>query len=137
MGVKKYVGFCLGKVRQLAVGIVRSRFDARFPELLALARRLMRSHDPRFKYTSVQVNKNMACRPHRDAGNEGPSYIIGLGDYTGGRLVVWDDAGKQQRIDIRNRFFRFDGRKLHAVEPFKGERYSLVFFTVKKHANER
>ena len=31
---------------------------------------------------------------HRDSGNEGPSYIIGFGEWQGGELVVWDSRSK-------------------------------------------
>lgn len=131
-GSKRYVGFCLGSVRQLDKGIVPSRFNPRFPELLGVANALMKAHDPGFKYTSIQVNKNMQCSPHRDSGNEGPSYIIGLGDYEGGDLVVVDPATGPKTHNVRNRFVHFDGRMMHHVLPFTGERYTLVFFTVKK-----
>lgn len=131
VGEKRYYGFCLGSVRQLDKGIVPSRFNPRFPQLLKEACALMKAHDPNFKYTSIQVNKNMQCAPHRDAGNEGPSYIIGLGDYQGGDLVVQETSGPKTH-NVHNRFVHFDGRLVHHVLPFKGERYTLVFFTVKK-----
>ena len=34
------------------------------------------------------------------------------------------------RIDTRNNFALFDGLRAHQVEPFSGERYSLVFFSI-------
>lgn len=127
IGKEAFVGFCLGKVKKLDAGIVQSRFNSRFPELYRTARQLMHVHDPKFKYTSIQINKNMACAPHRDAHNMGPSYGIGLGRYTGGELVV-----DGQKFKLRNKFVKFDGRLLHHVEPFKGERYTLIYFTLKK-----
>lgn len=123
-GVKKYVGFCFGKVKKLDEGYVRSQFDARFPGLLKAARELIKAHDPSFRYTSIQVNKNMQCKPHKDTYNKGMSYIIGLGAYTGGELLTGDRS-----INIRNKFLKFDGRQTHSTAPFKGERYSLVYFT--------
>ena len=32
-------------------------------------------------------------------------------------------------LDARKNVLLFDGCRAHAVEPFKGERYSMVFFT--------
>lgn len=128
-GATSYVGFCLGKVKMLVGGIVDSRFNARFPELLRAAQALMHAHDPAFKFTSIQVNKNMQCSPHKDSGNVGMSYIIGLGDYTGGELVVAPKNAPVQEHDIRGKFLYFDGcHNTHSVNPFQGERYSLVFF---------
>ena len=130
-GAKSYVGFALGKVRKLDEGIVPSRFNPRFTSLHTAADALMHAIDPDFKYTSIQVNKNMMCSPHRDSGNAGMSYIIGLGDYTGGDLVITHKDGSSDNHDIRNKSLKFDGHEIHHVTPFKGERYSLVFFTVK------
>ena len=101
-----------------------SRWNKKFPKLYRLIRKLMATSYPDFKYTTIQVNKNLKCKPHVDKNNKGDSYIIGLGDYTGGELNV---EGK--KINIRNKWCNFDGRKQHWVEPFSGERYTLVFFT--------
>lgn len=126
-------GFALGTVHKFDEGLVKSKFNSRYPELLREARKLMHGHDPSFRYTSIQVNKNQKCAPHRDANNKGPSYIIGFGNYTGGEVVVVDDKdGQKKKFSIKNTFVKFDGRNLHYTEPFKGERYSLVFFSLKK-----
>jgi hypothetical protein len=101
-----------------------SRFNKNFPKLYGEIRKLIQTHRPAFPYTTIQVNKNVCCDPHVDKNNVGPSYIIALGDYTGGKLVV---EGKQ--FDIHNRWKKFDGRLGHWVTPFKGTRYSLVYFT--------
>ena len=53
------------------------------------------------------------------------SMIVGLGDYSGGELMV---EGSQH--DIRYKAVEFDGWKLrHWTRPFRGERFSLVWFT--------
>lgn len=128
-GATRYVGFCLGKVTALDRGVVPSRFNLKYPELYAAARRLIKAHSPGFRYTSIQVNKNMQCKPHRDKGNKGPSYGVGLGKYTGGKLVVDGVAH-----DLHNRLVKFDGRLLHHVTPFTGERYTLIYFQMKRKA---
>ena len=39
----------------------------------------------------------------------------------------------KSKVSIRNRPFCFDGNKAHFVEPFSGERYSVVLYTIGKH----
>ena len=50
--------------------------------------------NPEFKFTSIQYNKNHRAAKHRDAKNTGISYIVGLGDYTGGELTIFDENEK-------------------------------------------
>lgn len=126
----KYEGFCLGEVnyrgQHYLGGKTRgpSRFNKLHPELYKNLTDFIHKKRPNFKYTTIQINKNAQCLPHVDVNNVGPSYIIALGDFTGGELVV---EGIQH--DIRNKLFKFDGTKGHWTSPFKGERYSIIFFT--------
>ena len=101
-----------------------SRFNKEFPMLFYVLKKLMHSIDPEFTYTTIQVNKNVISRPHVDKNNVGPSYIIALGDFTGGNLVI---EGVEH--NIKNSPLQFDGRLGHWITPFEGTRYSLVFFT--------
>lgn len=101
-----------------------SRFNKKFKTLYKALRDLMSWHNPDFKFTTIQVNKNVFCEPHVDKNNVGPSYVIALGDFTGGNIVV---EGKES--SIQNRFLKFDGTKGHWITPFKGTRYSIVYFT--------
>ena len=68
---------------------------------------------------------------HVDSGagaGQSTSLIVGLGDYTGGNLVV---EGKE--YDIRYRPMEFNGwKQRHWTLPFEGERFSLVWFTPKE-----
>jgi len=106
-----------------------------------------RSPDGELPFTTISLNKNYAGRLHRDAGNYGPSVGISTGPHTGGKLRYWyADSQKGQRskyveevrhvpsvaLKIKDGVV-FDGNCAHEVEPFKGERYSLIFFTVKKY----
>ena len=92
--------------------------------------------------TSLTLNKGYAAAPHRDKGNYGPSVAAALGQHSGGRLAVWrqDDgvsdiavAAKSAStlLDTTERPQVFDGNQLHSVEPFAGERFSMIFFTCK------
>ena len=94
---------------------------------------------PRFVWSSISVNSNYAARIHRDALNVGPSLTRAFGDFQGGELKYWgQDDGCLSLEELRTcpstvlssgkALCLFDGRRAHEVEPFSGERYSLVFF---------
>ena len=109
-----------------------------------------------FKFTSIQVNVNTTSAPHVDGGNSGPSIIVGAGNYTGGRTVLWPSFDRKDStlkghsknwqkenmpkppvaVDISMQTLRFDGDKTwHASEMFTGMRWSFVFFTMKEKTN--
>jgi hypothetical protein len=126
-----YMHFCLGSVHKLDVrGPVDSAFNAKYPALHAALKDLMHATDPGFQYDCIQVNKNYRCAKHRDTNNQGPSYIVGLGDYTGGELVLHRD-GYSVNLDIHNKPRAFDGLQWHETAPFTGERYSVVCFKLR------
>ena len=83
---------------------------------------------PGFEFTSIQVNKNYASALHTDGRDAGASQIIGFGNYIGGKLWIANGENSGHAIDIKNRWFQFDGTTPHAVFPFEGDRYSLVYF---------
>ena len=81
----------------------------------------------------IQYNQNQVSAKHKDRNNVGDSYIIALGDYEGGLLKVWhnDDDEEPEYIDIKNKFYKFDGgKKWHESTAFTGTRLSLVFFNI-------
>ena len=63
---------------------------------------------------------------HKDQYNEGPSYIIGLGNYTEGEFIV-----ENTRIDIKQKFYKFEGTRPHKPAAHTGHRYTLIYFTPK------
>ena len=82
---------------------------------------------------------------HRDGNNAGPSLTRSLGDFDGGGLTYYpDDTNALPLEDLRafghlaetydshEAWVLFDGRRAHSVEPFAGERYSAVFFTIRQ-----
>lgn len=124
------------------------------PWLVRLLSNFARKSNPDFEFTSIQVNKNYASRPHVDKNNLGESLIIGLGDYTGGDVWVHDEgavafelqediscmyhyeAGATYHgswMDIRGKWTHFNGNRLHFTQPFQGERFSLVYFTCSRY----
>eukprot|EP00928_Gymnodinium_smaydae_P063729 TRINITY_DN47224_c0_g1_i1.p1 TRINITY_DN47224_c0_g1~~TRINITY_DN47224_c0_g1_i1.p1 ORF type:complete len:418 (+),score=96.35 TRINITY_DN47224_c0_g1_i1:61-1314(+) len=99
-----------------------------------------------FGFTGININHNYAGRRHRDNGNEGPSAIKAIGSFTGGKLDYFPkDVKKPGRcdvaelnpkeslsLDLSKQFVLFNGNNAHGVQPFKGNRFSLVFFTTSK-----
>jgi hypothetical protein len=106
-----------------------TRGNALFEELVHATFELERALLPdRPPSTRVAVNRRALFRPHTDAGSgfgQSTSLIVGLGDYSGGELVVEGEPS-----DIRYKPLQFDGwRQRHWTLPFEGERFSLVWFT--------
>ena len=84
---------------------------------------------PLFEFTGIQFNYNYKIGPHKDAANVGESVLVCTGDYTGGETCVQLEDGTIQKFDARLRPVVIDGSKhTHWVEPFEGERFSVVFF---------
>lgn len=95
-----------------------------------------------FPFTSININKNYAGKLHRDGNNVGPSLIRALGNFSKGELNYWpaddmktdlEDLKAKDKIvvNIKDNLLLFDGNRAHHVMPFKGERYSLVFFSIR------
>tara|TARA_B100000900_G_scaffold413707_1_gene438341 strand:+ start:1608 stop:2192 length:585 start_codon:yes stop_codon:yes gene_type:complete len=139
-GFSGYEGFVLGIVTSWAgkgenagyrkMLSMKTR-EPKYKKLFRESKKLMRLKDPKFKFTSIQYNKNHRAARHRDAKNTGISYIVGLGNYKGGELTIFDEYEKNPvNHDIKNKFYTFDGSKYpHETRPFKGERYTLVFYS--------
>lgn len=91
-------------------------------ELFALGAALA----PEFAFTSVHVNKNVVCPPHKDANNVGRSMLVSFGEYEGCGLVV-----EGRPYDTRHTPHIFDGSRLeHWNSPtLVGTKYSLVYYT--------
>jgi len=122
---------CLGIVGKRCMPPDLSRQSWRHPKLHKLlddfGQKYVRQH---INWTSVQVNKNFLCAPHKDIGNIGESYIVGFGTYAGGTLCVEDFD-----YDIHQRGLLFNGsERLHWTKSWIGDRYSLVFHTLEPKA---
>ena len=139
-GKTGYEGFVLGIVTSWAGKGTRAGYrkmlsmktrEPKYKKFFRESKKLMRMKDPKFKFTSIQYNKNHRAARHRDAKNTGISYIVGLGDYTGGELTIFDENEKNPvKHDIKGKFNTFNGSKYpHETAPFKGERYTLVFYS--------
>ena len=134
------------KDKRLCGAIRNCAANTKHPELFTFLKELIKTHDDRFKYTTINVNRNIQCKEHLDAHNIGDSIIVGLGDYTGGAFVVkkyektiksaagpprWALYRQDTEYDINENFVRFCGfRNKHCTRPFDGERFSIVYFTM-------
>lgn len=103
--------------------------NAIFPELAKFAFELERQLMPeRPPSSTIAVNRHAQFLPHVDSGagaGQGISLIVGLGDYSGGELVV---EGTPHNIRYTPREFNGWAQR-HWTLPFEGERFSLVWFT--------
>jgi len=104
-----------------------SKYNKIFPEIFELLQKfLQNSQYSNFKYTTITINKNFKCKPHKDINNIGNSLIIGLGNYINGNLNI-----SNKSFDIHNKFLLFDGSKnLHYVEDFEGNRYTIIYYNM-------
>ena len=138
-GDRCYEGFALGKVwswahkgadvtgHELRDNV--NTHQEKFQRIKELSRVI--ADDFGCEYSTVQYNKNYACRKHIDGKNAGISHIIGLGDYEGGELLIYYSGPdeKPTSVDIKNQFYSFNGSEyFHETAPFQGERHTLVYF---------
>ena len=139
-GDKSYDGFVLGYVWSWAhtktveepggcFRLSRPTQNPRFNTIHELAKDI--GDDFGAEFSTIQFNKNYMCKKHIDGKNMGISHIIGLGNYTGGELLIYYDGPDKDptSVDIKNRFYSFDGASyFHETAPFQGERHTLVYF---------
>ena len=80
------------------------------------------------RWNSVTLNMNYRAALHRDRGNEGDSFVVAFGDFTGGALHALRGPLKGKH-DITHQPIVGDfSRWEHEVLPFDGERFSLVYY---------
>jgi hypothetical protein len=113
------------------LGSKQPKNNALFPELMKAAFELEMTLRPeREPSSTIAINRNALFRPHTDSGagaGQGTSLIVGLGTYSGGELMV-----EGEQLDIRYKPVEFNGwKQRHWTMPFRGERFSLVWFTPK------
>jgi hypothetical protein len=119
-------GFVLGILNARAHGVQMSTATIERPNFgLLLAKWAAQHLPPDFEFTSIQVNKNYNSALHVDSNNLGPSYVVGVGDFTEGQLWV-EGLGV---TDVKGKWTAFDGNIPHMTLPFSGTRYTFIFFT--------
>ena len=129
---KNIDAFVLGKVKDYSKSepvdsaiTTKGKFD----DLYKMLRALVKLHNPRFKYTSIQINKSVETDWHFDKGNSGLSYCLALGDFVGGGVVV-ERAEHQFTYDNHNKWLLYDGHELKhkSAKVLKGDRYAVIFY---------
>ena len=82
-----------------------------------------------YKFTSVQVNKNFAAEQrHRHPKDTNFQWCASLGQFEGGNLCWLEGNSPPFSVSTRGVWHKMDGRHTHWVEPYRGDRYSLVLF---------
>ena len=86
-----------------------------------------------WEYQGITLNYGVKAKKHIDSKNLGRSVIIGIGNYTGGDIRIWDKNGKNPKdYDVHEKPTMFNGGVLaHETQPFKGERYTIIFYKQK------
>jgi hypothetical protein len=112
----------LGYVQVYTKGWAASRYTKKCPAKQVCD--FAKAHFPEFHFTGVMVNEGGSAL-HVDTQNCGESYIVAFGDFEGGELWQYPDCTLDVRAPVK-----CDGRLPHMTLPFKGERYSLVFFNL-------
>lgn len=99
------------------------------PLLIQLMNRMVRSMFPEFHFTAVMMNKNFEGGLHVDRLNINSSVMITFGDFAGGELMIYNHAtDRPHLLQVKNKAIMFDGNLAHATMPYRGTRYTYVFF---------
>jgi len=105
-------GMNLGVVSGRANGIVVSPEAKSRPNITrTLVNFAKNALGEEFRFTSVQITKNYLAALHVEKDNLGPSYMIGIGDYTGGAVWVQD----QGALDCHDKWVTFDANVSHCT----------------------
>jgi hypothetical protein len=126
----------IGRTMTLGFGDTRSGIkqfstNAKYPELLKALIEYGNAIVPKgFEYNAITVNEGVKAKKHIDSKNAGVSYITGVGDFTGGKIRVFEkDSKAYNDYDLKDRAVGFNGGLLyHQTTPFKGERYTIIYY---------
>ena len=114
--------------------IIKKKYDPITRALLQVLWDTLAEMAGGFQYSTCHINKIFSGKPHVDRNNEGMSWALSLGDFTGGELVCEvDDPRVLHSYNTRRRPVVFDGHRPHWVTPYEGTRYSVILYT-SKHA---
>jgi hypothetical protein len=101
--------------------------NPKFQRLHLLLKKLIKEKDPSYKYTTIQINKNVETDFHEDKNNIGKSYCLSLGNFTGGALELKTEKGIVP-LNTKNRMVFYNGNIEHRTGKFKGTRYAIIWF---------
>ena len=118
---------CLGAIHSFRSGTAISvnTSNKKLSKLQQALIKLVEIYKPSFRFTSIQINKNFTSGTLHIDGNVGPSLTLSIGNFEGGQLYI----NNRGSVDTHNKLVLFNGQQPHMLLPFKGKRYSFVFFT--------
>jgi hypothetical protein len=114
--------------------------NKRLPELLRCLAEFGNRVVPKgWSYETITLNEGVKAKKHKDSKNVGDSVIIGIGDFTGGDIKVWDVEDKNGKAyNLHDQPLMFNGNThYHQTTPFKGERYTMIFYKQGKPGKTR
>jgi hypothetical protein len=81
-------------------------------------------------FNCITLNQNVQAKKHIDSQNVGDSVIVGIGDYEGGKLRVYDASDVFTAYDIKDHPLQFNGNTFaHETEPFTGTRWTIIYYS--------
>ena len=113
---------------------VRKQHPPEHDEIWNLCHDLIIQVVPDAVYSALAITKSFVGSPHIDAHDKTFQHVIALGDFEGGRLCAEadEDGTETLAIDVLNRVGRIEGRTVHWVSAWNGERYSVVYYSTAK-----
>ena len=81
----------------------------------------------------ITLNKDLVCKRHKDHGNKEHSWILWLGDFTGGALN-FDDGTV---VEGKGVWHKINGQIHHWNDPHEGNKYSIVLYRGTKKQKSR
>lgn len=105
----------------------KNNSNPKLMKLHLLLKKLIKEKDPSYKYTTIQINKNVKTDWHKDKSNIGKSYCLSLGNFTGGALELKTDSGIVP-LDTKHKMVFYDGDIEHRTGSYKGTRYAIIWF---------
>ena len=83
--------------------------------------------------TQIALNKDLACKRHKDHANKEHSCILWLGDFTGGTLNFEDGT----KVESKGAWHKTDGHIHHWNDPHVGTKYSIVLYRGTRRAKTK
>merc|ERR1711924_199568 len=103
--------------------------ESEHPALWQLCEDLIALVAPDARWDKLAITKSFRGSPHVDAGDTTHQHVVAF-DFTGGHLCAEGGGGDEElRIDVHDRVGRIDGRGVHWVSGWTGERFSVVWFS--------
>jgi len=123
-----------GLTRSRRTGYCLSRYSTKYPEVYRAIFKFANHVCPAgMDVTSITLNYGVKAKKHVDSFNVGDSVIVGIGDYTDGKLRVYDGGKTSETFtayNIHDTPLMFNGALLaHETEDFTGERYTIIFYS--------